>query len=75
MQTEYRNLFYQTGALIIASFILAGCGTVKEKTAPCKRPANLTSFAEDPRRDCGPMALVNSDDTTAQAAINAIATQ
>jgi len=54
---------------------IAGCGTVKEKTAPCKRPANLTSFAEDPRRDCGPMALVNGDGATAQAAINAMTAQ
>jgi len=75
MQIKHRKLIYRTVALIIASVLLAGCGTVKEKTAPCKRPANLTSFAEDPRRDCGPMALVNSDSATAQAAINALAAQ
>jgi len=58
---------------IIAS--VAGCGTVKEKTAPCKRPANLTSFAKDIRQDCGPMAFVNGDPATAIAAINSMATE
>ncbi|PJR91236.1 hypothetical protein CN878_02005 [Ochrobactrum sp. 695/2009] len=72
---KHRKLLYRTVASIIASVLLAGCGTVKEKTAPCKRPANLTSFAENTRKDCGPMALVNSDGTAAQAAINAMATQ
>jgi uncharacterized protein YceK len=38
---------------------LSGCGTVKEKTAPCKRPAELSSFAENPRQSCGPMHSVN----------------
>jgi len=48
-------------ATVVASLsMLAGCGTVKEKTAPCKRPANLTSFAADPRNDCGPMRAVNN---------------
>ncbi|MEJ5027501.1 hypothetical protein [Brucella anthropi] len=54
---------------------VVGCGTVKEKTAPCKRPANLTSFAEDIRQDCGPMTFVNGDPTTAIAAINSISTE
>ncbi|PWE53690.1 hypothetical protein DEM27_24435 [Metarhizobium album] len=52
--------------LVLAS--LAGCGTVKEKTAPCKRPAILSSFVEDPRRPCGPMQSVN-DPTAAFEAI------
>lgn len=50
---------------------LTGCGTAKEKSAPCKRPAELTSFALDPRLDCGPARPVNTDG--AQAAINALA--
>jgi len=55
---------------------LASCGTAaKEKTAPCKRPANLTSFAPDPRTDCGPMANVNGDPAAAFAAIDTLATQ
>ncbi|MBQ0707901.1 MULTISPECIES: hypothetical protein [unclassified Ochrobactrum] len=66
---------YGIFALFIAANILTGCGAVKEKAAPCKRPANLTSFAEDSRRDCGPMALVNGDGVTAQAAINAMTAQ
>ncbi|MCB4920705.1 hypothetical protein LAV78_19460 [Brucella intermedia] len=75
MATSKITPLYGILSLFIFSNILTGCDTVKEKTAPCKRPANLTSFAEDPRTDCGPMALVNSDGATAQAAINAIATQ
>lgn len=57
--------------LIAAS--LAGCGTAaKEKTAPCKRPANLTSYAPDPRQECGPMMSVNGDASAALEAIDAI---
>ena len=63
------------GTLILLMGGMAGCSTVKEKTAPCKRPANLTSFVEDSRRDCGPMALVNNDGANALAAINAITAQ
>lgn len=56
------------GALLAIAIAVAGCGMVREKTAPCKRPAELTSFAADPRRDCGPMRAVN-DPTSAFAAI------
>ena len=49
----------------------SGCGTAKEKTAPCKRPANLLSYASEPgsrspatARDCGPMRPVNTDRVT-----------
>ncbi|WP_421405568.1 hypothetical protein [Agrobacterium fabrum] len=55
-------------SFLVATALLAGCGTVKEKTAPCKRPAELTSYAEDPRQSCGPMREVN-DRTAAFAAI------
>lgn len=49
---------------------LGGCGTAaKEKTAPCKRPANLASYAAAPHGDCGPMLLVNPG---GQAALKAI---
>ena len=47
-------------AVVISLVMLAGCGTAKEKTAPCKRPANLTSFAADARHHCGPMHAVNN---------------
>jgi hypothetical protein len=58
--------------LIVAG--LAGCGTAaKEKTAPCKRPANLTSYASDPRLECGPMTSVNGNAADALAAIDAMA--
>ncbi len=57
-------------SFIAIAIAVSGCGTVKEKSAPCKRPANLTSYASetDPRHDCGPMAPVNND----QSAIDAI---
>ncbi|MCP2138669.1 hypothetical protein J2S28_005793 [Rhizobium sp. SLBN-94] len=54
--------------LAVLSVAATACGSVKEKTAPCKRPANLTSYAEDPRHDCGPMRTVN-DPASAFAAI------
>ncbi|URK89569.1 hypothetical protein LP421_34340 (plasmid) [Rhizobium sp. RCAM05350] len=52
--------------LVLAA--LTGCGTVKEKTAPCKRPAELSSYVEDPRQACGAMRAVN-DPTTAFTAV------
>ncbi|RVE87087.1 hypothetical protein [Sinorhizobium meliloti] len=55
---------------------LAGCATaVKEKTAPCKRPANLTSYVPDPRQECGAMMSVNGDAAAALAAIEAMAAE
>lgn len=55
---------------------LAGCGTAaKEKTAPCKRPANLTSYRSDPRQECGPMMSINGEAAAAFAAIDAMATE
>ena len=62
--------------LVLIAAALAGCGTAaKEKTAPCKRPANLTSYAPDPRQVCGPMMSVNGDAAAALAAIVAMATE
>ncbi len=56
--------------LLFIAIAVSGCGTIKEKSAPCKRPANLTSYASDndPRHDCGPMAPVNTE----QGALGAI---
>ncbi|MBB6469177.1 hypothetical protein HNQ96_005066 [Aminobacter lissarensis] len=46
---------------------IAGCGTPREKTAPCKRPANLLSYASEPvapstaaAPGCGAMRPVNT---------------
>jgi hypothetical protein len=59
--------------LVVIAAGIAGCGTVKEKTAPCKRPANMTSYApDDPRQECGPMMNINGDASAAFAAIEAI---
>ena len=58
-----------SNALVLALAVLAGgCGTPREKTAPCKRPANLSSYAsmED---GCGPMRSINTDRAAALAAI------
>jgi hypothetical protein len=53
--------------------LVSGCGTPREKTAPCKRPANLTNYAS--RGDgCGPMISVNADRAAALAAIQDLAT-
>jgi hypothetical protein len=49
-----------------------GCGTPKEKTAPCKRPANLSSYAPEVRAECGSMRLVNTDRTAALEAIETL---
>jgi hypothetical protein len=54
--------------IIAVSASLGGCGTVKEKTGPCKRPADLSSYANDPRPDCGPTRAVN-DPAAAFAAL------
>jgi len=55
---------------LLIAIAVSGCGTIKEKSAPCKRPANLNSYASesDPRHDCGPMAPINTD----QSALDAI---
>lgn len=71
MITKFENTAKLLSLIVIAAGV-AGCGTVKEKTAPCKRPANLTSYAPDPRLECGPMMHVNSDATSAFAAIAAL---
>ena len=55
---------------IVLCALLAACGTPKEKTAPCKRPANLSSYASEPHRECGPTLPVNADRDAALAAIN-----
>lgn len=59
------------GSAIVMSVLIVGCGTPREKTAPCKRPANLSSYAAD----CGPMTVVNADGAAALAAIDDLAAQ
>lgn len=55
------KLKLSTVLCVALSVLMSGCGSVKEKTAPCKRPAFTTAFAEDPRTDCGPMHPINGD--------------
>jgi hypothetical protein len=62
-----------SNALMFALAVLAsGCGTPREKTAPCKRPANLISYAET-GEECGPIRSINSDRDAALAAIQDLA--
>jgi hypothetical protein len=62
-----------SNALVFALAVFAsGCGTPREKTAPCKRPANLSSYAS-PGDDCGPMMSVNADSAAALVAIEDLA--
>jgi hypothetical protein len=53
--------------------LASGCGTPREKTAPCKRPANLSSYAST-GGECGPMISVNAERAAALAAIQRLAT-
>lgn len=52
--------------------IASGCGTPREKTAPCKRPANLSSYAST-GDECEPMRSVNADRAAALEAIRELA--
>lgn len=61
-----------TALMLILAALVSGCGTPREKTAPCKRPANLTSYAGT-GRDCGPMRSINPDGAAALAAIQELA--
>ncbi|TPK72135.1 hypothetical protein FJ930_13305 [Mesorhizobium sp. B2-4-15] len=67
MRRSGRAMIAMCGVLL-----LTGCGTAREKSAPCKRPDTLTSFAPDHRAECGPMKAVNADRQAAQAAIAAL---
>ncbi|MFI0848437.1 hypothetical protein [Mesorhizobium sp. IMUNJ 23232] len=62
---------WQCTATVLAlalALLASGCGTPREKTAPCKRPANLSSYAST-GDDCGPVIAVNADRAAALAAI------
>jgi hypothetical protein len=58
--------------LLTLALLASGCGTPREKTAPCKRPANLSSYAST-GDECGPMISVNADRSAALAAIQDLA--
>lgn len=58
-------------ALALAVFV-SGCGTPREKTAPCKRPANLSSYASM-KGECGSMKPLNGNRAAALAAIQGLA--
>jgi hypothetical protein len=52
--------------LVALALVAGGCGTPREKTAPCKRPANVTSYAVAEGK-CGPMTALNTDRAAALA--------
>jgi hypothetical protein len=62
-------------AILALALPISGCGTPKEKTAPCKRPADLSSFVPMSLRECGPALPVNADPAVVLAAMNAIQSQ
>ncbi|MBZ9811142.1 MULTISPECIES: hypothetical protein [unclassified Mesorhizobium] len=65
MKTVRQGLIAMCGIML-----LAGCGTAKEKTAPCKRPASLMSYAAPAAGlECGPVQAVNGDEGAAWALI------
>ncbi|WP_234902070.1 hypothetical protein [Agrobacterium rubi] len=45
--------------VLFLAVLLTSCGTAQEKTAPCKRPAEFTSYAPDRQQGCAPMRRVN----------------
>jgi hypothetical protein len=61
------------GSALVLSLLTAGCGTPKEKTAPCKRPANLSGYVSDTKKNCGPTTAINADKDAALAAIDELA--
>ncbi|OQM73365.1 hypothetical protein [Manganibacter manganicus] len=61
-----------TAIALVLAVLASGCGTPREKTAPCKRPANLTSYAST-GDECGPMKSINADSAAALAAIQDLA--
>lgn len=61
-----------TAIALVLAVLASGCGTPREKTAPCKRPANLTSYAST-GDECGPMMSINADRAAALAAIQVLA--
>ena len=54
-------------ALVAITALLAGCAITPppSKSAPCKRPANLSAYAPIVPHDCGPMRAINSAETAA----------
>lgn len=60
-----------TAAMLFVAIIASGCGTPREKTAPCKRPGNLASYA--PVGECVAMHALNTDRAAALAAIRELA--
>lgn len=65
--------FISTTLVFALAILASGCGTPREKTAPCKRPANLSSYARS-GDECGPMRSINTDSAAALAAIQDLAT-
>ena len=50
--------FFSFSTFVVLISVLSACGTVKEKTSPCKRPTELLGFYQEPM-NCGSMELIN----------------
>lgn len=61
-----------TALALILAILASGCGTPREKTAPCKRPANLSSYVAT-ESECGPMMSVNTNRAAALEAVQDLA--
>lgn len=57
---------------VLIALTVAGCGTPNEKSAPCRRPANLASYAPMVYSECGPMQPLNIDRAAALAAVTGL---
>lgn len=64
--------FISTTLVFALAILASGCGTPREKTAPCKRPTNLSSYVST-GDECGPTMSVNTDRAAALAAIEDLA--
>ncbi|KQZ95895.1 hypothetical protein ASD64_18500 [Mesorhizobium sp. Root157] len=69
------DLRFSYVAVLVLALSASGCATPKEQTAPCKRPANLLSYASTGLHECGPASPVNTDRIAALAAIDALQPQ
>lgn len=66
------DLRFSYAVIFLLALSLCACAVPKEKTAPCKRPANLTSYAPAPSSGCGPLSPINPDRKAVLAAIDAL---
>ncbi len=57
---------------VVLAVLVTGCRTPREKTAPCKRPANLMTYASV-GGECGSTGAINPDSAAALLEIQVLA--